>query len=164
MRPDLRTNQSVLRIRAADAGDDGFILSLVGRFVDFDLPAWRKRADCAAGIRRDLKKALDEPPPGEALFVAEDERGERVGFLRLQRTRDFFSGKPNCHISDLAVAPGRDGHGIGRALLAHAQTWARKQRCRLLTLAVFPGNARARALYERAGFAPDLLRLAKPIE
>jgi ribosomal protein S18 acetylase RimI-like enzyme len=150
-------------IRAADAGDDGFILSLVERFVGFELPAWRKRADCAGGIRRDLKHALENLPPGEALFIAEDARGERVGFLRLQKTRDFFSGKPNCHISDLAVAHGHDGEGIGRALLDYAQTWAKKQRCTLITLAVFPGNARARTLYERNGFGPDLLRMAKPV-
>jgi RimJ/RimL family protein N-acetyltransferase len=32
-----------------------------------------------------------------------------------------------------------------------------------VTLAVFPGNERARALYEAAGYATDLLRLAKPV-
>lgn len=152
-----------IHIRTADAGDDAFILSLVERFVGFELPAWRKRSDCAGGIRRDLKRALENAPPGEALFIAEDESGERVGFLRLQKTRDFFSGKPNCHISDLAVATGQEGRGIGRALLDHAQAWAKKQRCSLITLAVFPGNARARELYERSGFGPDLLRMAKPL-
>jgi ribosomal protein S18 acetylase RimI-like enzyme len=155
--------QQAIHIRAADAGDDAFILSLVERFVAFELPKWRKKSDCAGGIRRDLKRALEDPPPGEALFIAEDDSGERVGFLRLQKTRDFFSGRPNCHISDLAVAQGHEGQGVGRALLDHAQAWAKKQRCVLLTLAVFPGNARARALYERQGFGPDLLRMAKSV-
>lgn len=159
-----RLGKSVTKIRTADAGDDAFILSLIPRFVDFDLPAWRKKSECKAGIRRDLSRALREPPPGEFLFVAEDQHGERGGFLRLQKTKDFFSGKPNCHISDLAVAPGRDGRGIGRALLDHAQKWANKQRCDLITLAVFPGNQRALDLYERAGFSADLLRLAKPAQ
>lgn len=153
-----------IHIRTADAGDDSFILSLVERFVGFELPEWRKKSDCAAGIRRDLKRALENPPHGEALFVAEDESGERVGFLRLQKTRDFFSGRPNCHISDLAVVNGREGQGIGRALLDYAHAWAKKQRCALVTLAVFPGNERARALYERNGFGPDLLRMARPIK
>lgn len=160
--PSAGPRKSRFRVRAADAGDDAFILALVERFVAFELPAWRKRNDCANGIRRDLKRALENPPPGEALFIAEDENGERTGFLRLQKTRDFFSGRPNCHVSDLAVAPGRDGQGIGSTLLDHAQAWAKKQRCALITLAVFPGNARARALYERMGYGPDLLRMAKP--
>jgi ribosomal protein S18 acetylase RimI-like enzyme len=155
------TRNGNIRIRPADAGDDAFILSLVERFVGFDLPKWRKKSECAAGIRRDIKQALENLPPGEAVFIAEDARGERVGFMRLQKTRDFFSGKPNCHISDLAVAHGHDGQGIGGALLDHAQAWAKKQRCSLLTLAVFPGNTRARALYERVGFGEDLLRMAK---
>ncbi len=151
------------RIRPADASDDEFILSLVGRFVDFELPAWRRRIDCANGIRRDLRRALDQSPLSDTLFIAEDESGERLGFLRLQKTRDFFSGRVNCHVSDIAVAGGREGRGIGRALLDHAQAWAKKQRCALITLAVFPGNSRARELYERAGFREDLLRLAKRV-
>jgi len=43
------------------------------------------------------------------------------------------------------------------------QAWAKKQRCGLITLAVFPGNTRALALYERNGFGPDLLRMARPL-
>jgi ribosomal protein S18 acetylase RimI-like enzyme len=159
----MRRRATAIRIRAADAGDDAFVLSLVERFVAFELPKWRKKSDCAAGIRRDIKRALEDPPSGEALFIAEDAHGERAGFMRVQKTRDFFSGKPNCHISDLAVAHGHDGQGIGHALLDHAQTWAKKQRCGLITLAVFPGNTRALALYERTGFGPDLLRMAKPL-
>ena len=158
------TTKFKIRIRPAHAGDDDFILSLVERFVDFELPAWRRRNDCANGIRRDLKRALDQLPASENLFIAEDDNGERLGFLRVQKTRDFFSGRANCHISDIAVAHGCEGRGVGRALLSHAQAWAKRQRCTLITLAVFPGNARARELYERAGFAEDLLRLAKPVK
>jgi GNAT superfamily N-acetyltransferase len=61
------------------------------------------------------------------------------------------------------VAAGHEGRGIGRALLEHAQQWAKQHRCKLLTLSVFPGNERACALYEAAGFAPDLLRMLKPV-
>ncbi|HEY3519483.1 MAG TPA: GNAT family N-acetyltransferase [Rhodanobacteraceae bacterium] len=159
-----KPRDSALHIRPAHAGDDEFILSLVGRFVDFELPTWRRHIDCANGIRRDLKRTLDQSPAHETLFVAEDDGGERLGFLRVQKTRDFFSGRANCHVSDLAVAQGREGRGIGRALLEHAQAWAKKQRCALITLAVFPGNERARELYERAGFGEDLLRLAKRVK
>ena len=51
------------------------------------------------------------------MLVAETDDGKRVGFLHLQTMTDFFSGGMNCHISDLAVAKGWDGKGIGRALL-----------------------------------------------
>ena len=115
------------------------------------------------GIRNDLLRHLEDQPANSYLFVAEDEDGERAGFIHLQRTADFFTGRSNCHISDIAVAPQHEGRGVGKALLAHAETWAREHQCQLVTLAVFPGNERARALYEASGYAPDLLRLAKPV-
>lgn len=151
-----------LLIRLAD-DDDDFILALVPRFVDFTLPPWRRRHECIEGIRNDLAQHLDDPAANSYLFVAEDGSGKRAGFIRLQRTTDFFTGRGNCHISDLAVAPQHEGKGVGRALLAHAEGWARQHHCHLLTLAVFPGNERARALYEAEGYATDLLRLAKPL-
>lgn len=149
-------------IRLAE-DDDDFILGLVPCFVDFPLPPWRKRHECIEGIRADLVRHLDNQPPNSFVFVAEDEGGVPVGFMHLQKTQDFFNGRTNCHISDLAVAPGHEGQGVGRALLAHAEDWAREHRCALMTLAVFPGNERARALYASNGYDVDLLRLAKPL-
>ncbi|RAO77119.1 GNAT family N-acetyltransferase [Dyella jiangningensis] len=149
-------------IRLAD-DDDDFILGLVPRFVDFTLPPWRRRHECIEGIRNDLRHHLDDQPANSFLFVAEDDDGEPVGFIHLQKTQDYFTGRSNCHISDVAVAQQHEGRGVGRALLEHAESWAREHRCHLVTLAVFPGNERARAIYESAGYAADLLRLAKPV-
>jgi GNAT superfamily N-acetyltransferase len=148
-------------IRPATADDSDFILSLVPRFVAFELPKGRRKRQVAAAIRVDIARALREAAPGEQFFVAEDASGGRNGFLHLQMQRDFFTGARTCHVADLAVASGHEGRGIGHALLAHAEKWARAHRCGLLTLSVFPGNARARALYERTGFVPDLLRMTK---
>jgi ribosomal protein S18 acetylase RimI-like enzyme len=154
--------EPTLLIRLAN-DDDEFILSLVPRFVDFTLPPWRRRHECMQGIRDDLLKHLEDQPPNSFLFIAEDADGVRAGFIHLQRTEDFFTGRSNCHISDLAVAPTHERLGVGTTLLAHAETWAREHHCALVTLAVFPGNERARALYEANGYAPDLLRLAKVV-
>lgn len=150
-------------IRRVTPGDTDFILSLVPRFVAFELPKGRRKRETAAAIRADIERALREAPPGDHFFVSVDSHGRQTGFLHLQVQRDFFSGARACHIADLAVASGHDGHGIGRGLLAHAESWARQHRCKLLTLAVFPGNTRAHDLYKRNGFAPDLLRMAKPV-
>ena len=155
-------NDMSLLIRLAE-DDDDFILALVPRFGDFALPPWRRRHECIEGVRNDLLRHLEDQPANSYLFVAENADGERVGFIHLQRTEDFFTGRSNCHISDLAVMPQHEGTGVGRALLAHAEAWAREHRCQLVTLAVFPGNERARALYEATGYATDLLRLAKPV-
>jgi len=152
-----------LDIRVARTDDESFILGLVARFVSFELPAWRDREESADGVRRDLEKHLRERPESSHFFVAETPDGVRGGFLHLQTTIDFFTGALNCHISDVAVAPGMDGRGIGGRLLAFAEDWARGHGCRYITLGVFPGNTRARALYERHGYGVELLRMAKPV-
>lgn len=151
------------RIRLATAGDEAFILGLVGRFVDFPLPAWRQRRECLAGIRAALVACLDDTPSKAEINVAEDAGGDLLGFVHLQQTRDYFTGRSNAHIADLAVTAQAEGRGVGSTLLAFAERWARQRGCELVTLAVLPGNARARALYAAHGYDTDLLRLAKPV-
>ncbi|WP_300614686.1 GNAT family N-acetyltransferase [Dokdonella sp.] len=149
------------RVRLAQAGDDDFILGLADRFVECELPPWRRRGECASGLREDIARHLREQPAGSHVFVAEDEDGSPAGFLHLQTVPDSFTDAKNCHISDLAVAPHCEGRGIGGALLRFAEDWARTHHCRHVTLAVFPRNERALALYQRHGFGLDLLRMAK---
>ena len=150
-------------VRLAHADDDDFILALAERLVAFDLPPWRRQRDTLAGIRADIARHLRELPAASHLFVAEDEEGERLGFLHLQTQKDFFTGVLNCHIADLVVAAEHDGKGVGSALIAFAEQWAREHRCRHVTLSVFPGNTRARELYERHGYGDELIRMAKPL-
>lgn len=153
-----------LLVRAAGADDDTFILDLAARFVDFELPKWRRRNVVLEGIRRDLSRHLEEQPPGSFLFVVEDDSsGERIGYLHLQLVNDFFTGHQNCHISDIVVRPEMEGKGIGKALLKYAEKFAREHRCERLQLAVFPGNARARQTYEKAGFGVEMIRMVKPL-
>jgi ribosomal protein S18 acetylase RimI-like enzyme len=149
-------------IRAAQAEDEAFILSLVERFTAFPLPAGRTRDELDRGIRADLERHLRERPARSHLFVVEHD-GERAGFIHLQLVEDFFSSATHCHVSDLAIAPGHEGHGLASRLLTHAEAFARERGCLRLTLSVFPGNTRARALYERHGFSTDLLRMGKPL-
>ena len=162
MARDTKKPQAIT-IRPAVADDQDFILSLTPRFVAFTLPKGRRKGETLAAIRADIERALREAAPNDHFFVSENPDRVRTGFLHLQVQRDFFSGVRACHVADLAVATAFERRGIGRALLACAETWARGHRCKLLTLSVFPGNARARALYERSGFTEDLLRMAKPL-
>ncbi len=159
----IQAGDTELMMRAAEPGDDDFILALVPRFVDFELPKGRKRIEVTEGIRRDLRRHLDDDMPGSFLFIAETDEGQRAGFLHIQISSDFFSGRSNCHVSDLVIAKGWDGKGLGRALLEYAERFAREHQCERLTLSVFPGNERARKLYDEFGFHTDILRLAKPL-
>jgi ribosomal protein S18 acetylase RimI-like enzyme len=154
----------LIGIRPATADDTDFILSLAPRFVSFDLPRPRRKHDVVAALRTDLEHALRERPAKHHFFIAAGVDGGSTGFLHLQVQRDFFSSELACHVSDIAVLAGHEGQGIGRMLLEHAHRWAKQHRCKLLTLSVFPGNARARALYESAGFALDLMRMIKRVK
>jgi ribosomal protein S18 acetylase RimI-like enzyme len=156
-------DKDAITIRAAELSDRSFILGLAERFVSFDLPPWRAHDETATGIHRDIERHLRDRPDTSHFFIAEIDDGTRAGFLHVQSTIDFFTGASNCHISDIAVAPGLDGRGIGSRLLAFAEAFAKRRGCRFVTLSVFPANARARALYERHGYGVELLRMAKPV-
>jgi len=160
----IQAGELELLIRSASPDDEDFIIKLSERFVDFELPRWRRRNVVLEGIRRDLMRHLEEQPPGSFMFIAEDDStGERMGLLHLQLVTDFFTGHQNCHISDLAVARGGEGQGIGKALIGYAETFAREHRCERLQLAVFPGNERGVKIYESAGFGTEMLRMVKPL-
>lgn len=154
----------IIRIRPFQPADQKFINSLISRFSAFELPGWRQRKEIDSTNRTALQKAMAQPEPDTAIFIAEDEAANRAGFVHLQIQADYFTGEKTGYISDLAVDSSFEGHGIGQALLEKAEAWARGQGCRLLSLYVFAGNARARQIYEKRGFKPEVVKYVKPLE
>jgi GNAT superfamily N-acetyltransferase len=75
---------------------------------------------------------------------------------------DFF-GRRHAHVSVVAVSEAVEGTGVGRALLAHADQWARDRALPLLTLNVFAANERARRFYEQSGFEAEIVKYARPV-
>ncbi len=83
------------------------------------------------------------------LFVAEDEGallGVIGGFPRLDPSE--------VQLVSLWVDPDARGGGVARALIRAVAGWARDRGARTVVLFVQEANARGRALYIRAGFAP----------
>jgi GNAT superfamily N-acetyltransferase len=152
-----------VRIRPCLPADREFISALVTRFSEFALPDWRSSDEIDRTNRLSLQKALEHPEPGAAILVAEDETQGPVGFIHLQTQVDYFSGERHGYISDLAVSKSVEGRGVGRILLEAAESWARSNGYRLLTLYVFAANARARQVYERDGFQPEVVKYVKVI-
>jgi ribosomal protein S18 acetylase RimI-like enzyme len=150
-------------IRSARTDDDDFILGLAERFTAFELPQGRDRAVLNQAIGADIASHLRERPATSYFFIIED-AGARAGFIHLQLVDDFFGEGTICHVSDLAIQPAHEGRGLAGALLRHAEALAREHACARLTLSVFPGNTRARALYERHEFGLDLIRMGKPLQ
>jgi ribosomal protein S18 acetylase RimI-like enzyme len=152
----------VIAIRPATARDREFVLSLAPRLADFEQPAWRTTAEIAQADRRALAQAFDSSHPDRALFVGEL-HGQRAGCLLMWTLEDYFSGQRHAHISVIAVTREAEGKGLGRALLQHAERWARERGHARITLSVFETNRRAQQLYERAGFEIEMRRYVKPL-
>jgi ribosomal protein S18 acetylase RimI-like enzyme len=144
----------------ATPADRDFLATLANRLADFDRPAWRSHEEIADGDRRALFDALDEVRPGTELYIAELD-GTRAGCLLMWTLEDYFSQSWHAHVSVIAVTREAEGRGIGRALMAFAEQWARDRGHRSLTLSVFEGNRRAQALYERAGYTTEMRRMIK---
>ena len=79
-------------------------------------------------------------------LVARDARGEPAGYLLARRVLDELQ------VSSVAVAPGRRGRGVGRALLEAALAREGARGLRVATLEVRAGSEAALALYRAAGF------------
>jgi GNAT superfamily N-acetyltransferase len=147
------------RVRPAVEADASFILGLIGAFVDFGLPPGLDPDEHATAFGNHLTAALGT---GAAVFVAVDESGRAVGFIHLQVVNDLV-GRERAHISDLAVSEDARGHGVGGALLEFAEGWARDRGLGAIGLSAFATNHRALGVYERRGYAPTLITLAKQL-
>lgn len=62
-------------------------------------------------------------------------------------------GAPSAIAEDVVVAPGRQGQGIGRHMMAHAVQQAREAGCYKLALSSNARRTAAHAFYESLGFA-----------
>jgi hypothetical protein len=70
-----------IHIRPFTSSDTNFIKSLISRFSEFDLPTWRQKNEIDNTNLVSLKKAMETPEQGSAIYIAEDETGKRAGFI-----------------------------------------------------------------------------------
>ncbi len=147
-------------VRPARPEDRGFVLETVMRLGAFGPPPWRTVEEIGEADARVIRAFFEKPAEGAALLVAESE-GAALGFIYLEVLRDYFVGEAHGHVGILAVTEEAEGRGAGAALMRAAEAWARERGYRRLTLNVFDGNARARAVYDHLGYRPETLRYVK---
>jgi RimJ/RimL family protein N-acetyltransferase len=138
-----------VRIRRAEPGD-ARALVVLARAVGAEPEGWLISDGGWRSVgeeRRHLRAARSSTKL--AVLVAEADEGI-VGRLTIAR-----EVHPACdHVADigLMVAQSFRRRGVGKALLAAAEDWARAVGVRKIELHVFPHNEAAIALYERAGY------------
>jgi GNAT superfamily N-acetyltransferase len=153
-------------VRPVTPADRDAVVALVPRLRAFGDAPLRSPDALDRAEREALERALQAAPDATdaesdaVLLVAELEGLGVAGIAYVQTATDYFTQERHGH---LAVDERGEGQGVGRALLAATERWCEARGHRFVTLNVFADNLRARAVYERAGFAPDTLRYYKEL-
>ena len=145
------------------AADREFIVGIVPRLRAFGTPPLRPIEALDGAERRALERALASPREDATLLVAELDAEGLAGVAFAQADIDYFTGETHAHLDIIAVAESGEGRGVGRALIAAVEQWAIGRGYRFIDLNVFAENTRARAVYERAGYAADTIRYYKEL-
>lgn len=97
-------------------------------------------------------------------FMLAEDDGRPIGFVCIFGLMGPFSPDEDptkyTFVSDLYVDPAYRGHGIGKALLARAEAYAKRLGAPRIELAVHAGNA-AMALYTHQGYRQRLVIMTK---
>ena len=81
--------------------------------------------------------------------------GQIVGMISWTITHELYSAETRVYISDVSVDLAARGHGIGKALIAEVENWARAHQASKLGWEVWYRNHGAKAFYERLGASVD---------
>jgi GNAT superfamily N-acetyltransferase len=95
--------------------------------------------------------AAIEDDPRHAVFVAQDEGGAVVGWIHIM-PKIMLLVSDVCEIGGLVVDEGNRSRGVGRALVAAAEAWARRSGYQELTVRSDTRRVAAHGFYPALGF------------
>ncbi|WP_226501620.1 GNAT family N-acetyltransferase [Pseudomonas sp. MWU16-30322] len=90
-----------------------------------------------------------------AIFLAQDENVEALGFVQLYPTFSSIDAHRTWLLSDLFTAPAARGRGVGRLLMNTARDFALQTGAKGLVLETATDNFTAQGLYESLGYVRD---------
>ncbi|VUX55468.1 putative GCN5-related N-acetyltransferase [uncultured Woeseiaceae bacterium] len=151
------------QVRSGVNEDGEAILALMPRLAAFDVPNSRNPVDLWRSDAAMLQRWLDGKASECFVHVAVDDARKMLGFTLVSLRPELLSHEPSAHLEAIVVGEGAEGMGVGRALLAAAESEANSQGALTITLHVFASNTRARGFYEQSGYDGELLRYIKEL-
>ncbi len=133
-------------IRPAAAADVPALLPMIRGLHEDERIPWD-----APAVEAALRRLLAEPALGVVRLV--EVGGRAAGYAIATLGYDLEFQGHDAYLTELWLEPWARGQGLAPALLATIEGRIRAAGAQALHLQVRPGNAAARALYERAGFA-----------
>jgi len=151
-------------IRFAGPEDGNAMLALLPRLAAFKLTKNRKPEDTYTGDGKMLKKWMQGGHPEAFIYLAENADKTILGWAYVSMQAEFMSYQPGAHLEVILVDEPASGQGLGKALLAKAESEAKKRGAQSMTLHVWENNTLARSVYEKNGYESELLRYIKWFE
>lgn len=139
-----------LRIRPADSGDAAALSRLLDQL---GYPTE------AGAVPPRLEKLRARP--GTTVLVAEDAGGEVIGAVTVHLFDSLHTDAPTAWLTAVVVDETVRGRGIGSALVAQAEDWARQQGARRIALTSALRRTEAHKFYKDRGYEHTGVRLAK---
>jgi ribosomal protein S18 acetylase RimI-like enzyme len=153
---------NVLTIRLATDTDREFIFALSPRLAEVATLPWHNDKVVQKMHDDYFAEVFANSSPLQATFIAEQNK-VALGFIHTRSHQDDVSGEACGTVPLLGVSPKAQGLGVGKALIAAAEQWAKTQGYRLLHLEVFANNDKAQGFYQKLGFEAEILHLIKEI-
>ena len=157
-----------VEIRFAEAGDYNSLCALCeqgDRIHCENLPHLFRSPDGPAREWKYIQSLLGDP--NVALLVTEAQ-GKVVGFAHvvLLHSPNTTLHVPRRYavIDNIVVDEGHRRSGIGRALMARAENWAREKGATSVELNVYMFNQQAKGLYEVLGYEGVSVKMSKSLD
>jgi GNAT superfamily N-acetyltransferase len=136
-------------IRPAAVDDVPVVVSLVR-----ELAAYEREPEAVVATEDQFRTALFGPQPRVHCLVAEDDRGEVVGFAVYFLNFSTWLGTHGIYLEDLFVRPSARGAGHGRALLMALAQLAVERGYGRVEWSVLDWNVDAQSFYAGLGAVP----------
>jgi GNAT superfamily N-acetyltransferase len=151
----------MVHVRPYRSTDRPFIFSLGPRLA-IGMPPWRDQQLWLTAVEGWLAGSLDPHNESTAVFIAESDQGERLGFATVSPDT-HFTGQRQAYIGELATLETAESQGVGTMLVQACEEWARSQGYPILALTTGARNTRALGFYRHLGFEDEDVKLIKQL-